>query len=546
MTNSENPAALPVMILTGASGIVGRHFLEFIKDDFIIYAIARRSQLEAGIPGHKNIKWLQADIANFTLFKSVVKNALKKNKFCQIVDFILHLASYYDFTYTYHPEYRRTNVVGTKNVLELAKDLKVKHLIFTSSLAGIKFPARGETISEKNPIDAIHPYALSKKNGEKLVEDYSKHYRCSIIRPAAVFTDWCEYGILYMLLSRWFSGKFSSRILEGKGEFGVPYIHCDDLNKLIVKILKKSNELPMLGIYIASPNGSTTHKELYEIAVKFYFGKKIKPIYCPKPIVVLAITIKMLLGRLFGNLPFERPWMLKYIDKQLNTDSSRTREILSWTPTPRFHIRRRILYLVEKIKTHPEEWHIRNTRAMKRIPQRPNLLIYEVMVKLKQEITGQIKQELRNPVRKKEFANYQRINLDNFNWDINVFYQLLTASVRNKDRLLLLNYIHELLIPLRFNEGFEEEEVCTAVLEAGKIIISKLINVPELKGLEGLIHDLIFLTIQLTIDEVENSFEKLNRNRSELKVPQRSIIEAKLNELATFCINEETCNENLK
>jgi len=540
MINKEKHPVRPslTMIVTGASGIVGRQFLEAAKEEFFIYAIARRSQDEADIPQHPNIQWIQVDIANFVSLKSAVLTAIKSNGTVDNIDFVLHLASYYDLNYSPHPEYERTNVKGTRNVLELSKMLKVRRFIFASSLAACNFPGKGKKITEKTPVDAGHPYARSKKTGEALVREFSAFFPCSIIRPAAVFTDWCEYGILYIMLSRWFSGKLDSRILEGKGEAAIPYLHSNDLNKFLLTIFKKSNELPDFDIYIASPNGSTSHRQLFETAKKFYFRENIKPFFLPKVILAPLVIARDLMGRLIGRRPLERPWMLKYVDQKLDIDSSHTRKILSWEPSPRFHILRRLLYLVEKMKIHTEEWQYKNARALKRIPQRPNLLIYEIMVKLKNEMLDEIKQTLLNPRRKNDLSNYQRINKDNFNWDIGVFYQLLTASVRNKDRLLLMNYAGDFLSPIRFNEGFNSREVCTAILDRGKVVISRLLKEPELKGMEELIHDHIFLTIQLTVDEVENAFEKLDRKMFAANVPQRSDIEDQLKKLATFCIRE--------
>ena len=38
---------LPSIVITGASGFVGRHLLDFVKDYFTVFAIARRSASEA-------------------------------------------------------------------------------------------------------------------------------------------------------------------------------------------------------------------------------------------------------------------------------------------------------------------------------------------------------------------------------------------------------------------------------------------------------------------------------------------------------------------
>ena len=54
----------PRLVVTGASGFVGRHLLEALKDDYEIVGIARRSQTRSGAPVHPSIRWHQVDIAD--------------------------------------------------------------------------------------------------------------------------------------------------------------------------------------------------------------------------------------------------------------------------------------------------------------------------------------------------------------------------------------------------------------------------------------------------------------------------------------------------
>ena len=67
------------------------------------------------------------------------------------------------------------------------------------------FPKDGEVIDEHTPVDADFPYAVTKKKAEELVKSHSQYFPCSIVRFAAVYSDWCEYGPLYMFLQTWFS-----------------------------------------------------------------------------------------------------------------------------------------------------------------------------------------------------------------------------------------------------------------------------------------------------------------------------------------------------
>ncbi len=520
---------LSAIIVTGASGIVGRSFLEAVKDNFLIYAIARRSQKEAGIANHPNIRWIQVDIGNWISLRWIMHNIKREGG----VDFILHLAGYYDFDYTPNLEYERTNIKGTKYMLEQAKILRVKRFIFASSSAASNFPEKGGILTEKSVLDAEYDYARSKKEGEKLVKDFSKWFPCSIVRFAAVFTDWCEYGPLYVFLSTWLRKGWNTKILGGKGESAVPYIHSTDLNKLIIAIINPPKKLPDFDIYLASPDGSTSHKELFNVATKFFYGKNISPIFMPKFIALPGVILMDIAGRIFGKRPFERPWMLKYLDKKLNINSSYTREALNWAPTKRLKIERRLLYLIEKMKSNPAIWHRKNKIALKRDTLRPNILIYNSMIKLKETVIEDIKNMLLDEKGDNEFSRFRKMDRNNLNMDIEFLFQLLAASVRTKERILLLDYARE-LTQIRFKEGFQLKEISIAIIEMGKIILSALMSDDELKIKKQMIYDYISISLQMTIDEIEDTYEKLTLQKDLTTPPDREEIEQRIEELEAY------------
>ena len=101
--------SLPSLIITGASGFIGRYFLEFVKEQYTIFAIARRSEKEANITEHQNIHWIQWDIAHSAQIREVF-NEIHRNGGA---DFLLHLAAFYDFSYSEDIAYQRTNIEGT-------------------------------------------------------------------------------------------------------------------------------------------------------------------------------------------------------------------------------------------------------------------------------------------------------------------------------------------------------------------------------------------------------------------------------------------------
>lgn len=178
---------LPTIVVTGASGLVGRHFINAVSDRFYIYAIARRGQKDADVSVHENVRWHRCDVGDGPKVRRLIASIAEESE----VDFLFHFAGYYDFDYRESPEYRRTNVEGTRHLLEGAERLRPKRFIFSSSLAVSDFSDPRRIIDEKTPPDGGYPYARSKREAEELVAAYAGKFPCTIARLAAVYSDWC-------------------------------------------------------------------------------------------------------------------------------------------------------------------------------------------------------------------------------------------------------------------------------------------------------------------------------------------------------------------
>lgn len=249
----QRPSRLPVIVVTGASGFIGRHFLKSFNYDFYIYALARRSQKDAGVPFHKNINWIRLDISDESQVERVIDQIADKNG----ADYFLHLAGYYDFDNVPKAEFESTNVNGTHYILKNLHKLNIKRFIFSSSLTVTEFVKTGQPLNEQSPADASFPYAISKRKCEEMIQKYSDKFPCTVMRLAAVFSDWCEYGPLYNFLTTWLANNWNSRILAGKGEAAIPYIHVKNLNSFIFSIIRNSEYLENYNILLASHPGST-------------------------------------------------------------------------------------------------------------------------------------------------------------------------------------------------------------------------------------------------------------------------------------------------
>jgi len=501
----KRPSKLPIIVLTGASGIIGRHFIKAFQDDAYIYAIARRSQKEADVEIHKNIHWIRIDIAEEPSVKRAINLITNQGG----ADFFVHLGGYYDFVNKEHSEFERTNVNGTRLILKYTPQLNIKRFIFASSTTVTKFRTAKDILTEESPADATFPYARSKRKSEDMLRSDEIKFPVTIVRLAAVFSDWCEYGPLYTFLSTWLYPSWKSRVLAGKGISAIPYIHVRNLNSFLAQVIRKTNQLPDYHILIAGSNGYSTHKELYDLSVRYNYGFIKKPYFIPKWFAYLGVSGMNIMGKILKLDIFEKPWMISYIDTQMNIDSSHSRALLDWEPIPRYHVMRRLLFLIENMKTDPYRWDQINYQSIhKRSSSSPNLLIYEKMLTCEREIIDGAVEHFMEDRNKVQVAKYQLLGKKELAKRLQYLFTIAKTAVRTGDRMHALEYARRLAVE-RFAEKFEAQDVKNMVDLFGTHIYEYLSRLQELQGMDGRINDEITMTIRLICDEVEDSYERI-------------------------------------
>lgn len=347
--------AKPGMLITGAAGFLGRRLVAAFQPEYTIFALDRRPPQTGCDPVGPGIRWLQADIAA----AGELRAALQHIDAQQPIAIVLHLAGYYDFTGTAHPEYQRTNIDGTRNLLDLAAMFPLRRIVFTSSLAACPFPPPGQAITEATPPLGTEAYSHSKRAGEELLRAYQDRLPATIVRLAAAFTDWCEYEPLSHFIAIWCSRRWDARVLGGRGEWALPYIHTRDLVQFFRRVVACANRNDPLEVLQGSPNGCTTHRELYQAVTCAHYGAARPAWYVPRPIAHMGIVGREQLGRLTGRATFERAWMVNYIDRRLTIDATQTHRRLNWAPAPANAIQLRIPQMIANRNAAPDEWQRR-------------------------------------------------------------------------------------------------------------------------------------------------------------------------------------------
>jgi UDP-glucose 4-epimerase len=165
------------VLLTGVAGFIGSHLLEKLLSNNI--DVVGLDNLSTG-----KIKNINSYIGNpmFKFNNGDVRDIKLVRKLVGGVDAIIHLAALAEIVPSIENpnEYFSTNVTGTFNIIDAAKQCKISRIIYAASSSCYGIPCEYPT-SENSPIDTKYPYALTKFLGEAIVLHWSQVYKLSAI-----------------------------------------------------------------------------------------------------------------------------------------------------------------------------------------------------------------------------------------------------------------------------------------------------------------------------------------------------------------------------
>jgi nucleoside-diphosphate-sugar epimerase len=497
-------AARPRLVIVGASGFIGRHLVEAVKEDYQVIGLARTSQEACGVPVHPNVAWQQVDICD----RPALEAAFRRIRGAGGADLVVHLAAYYDFGGEDHPEYKRTNIEGLRNVLDECRSLRPRLFVFASSVAASEFPAPGVRLNEESPADGSHPYAVTKRRGEAMLAEYAGSFPSAVVRLGATYSDWCEYPPIFISLERWRSSAWDRRILGGRGLFAIPYIHVRDTQSFFRRLLGQAGGIAPGEVLIASTDTPVAMRDLFQGVGQFYFGRKQELIYVPRLLCGLGMQLKDVAGRLTGERPFERPWMARYIDRAMPVDASRTRQRLGWAPRERFDLVRRLPFLFENQKSNPVEWHRRNNAVMRRSRTALNLRVHRLLEKHEERIARELAALLQGGRGAGALGALHSLAPDEVHWSQKVALHQLMSAIRTRDMAVYLMFCRD-LAERRYAQGFMAAEVTAALRALGATCVRVLSEDPEAAPLGQELDDQITMTTLFGCDQVEETFDQL-------------------------------------
>ena len=147
--------------VTGATGFLGSHVARVLTDQGADLRLLVRSTSNL-----KNLEGLKAETATGDL-----RDAASLEKAMSGCDAVFHVAADYRLWVRDPAEMYRSNVDGTRAILEAARKNGVRRVVHTSSVATIGFTGDGQPANENSPVslaDMIGPYKRSKFMAEQI------------------------------------------------------------------------------------------------------------------------------------------------------------------------------------------------------------------------------------------------------------------------------------------------------------------------------------------------------------------------------------------
>lgn len=177
------------ILVTGADGFIGSHLVE---------ALVRAGHNVRAFVYYNSFNswgWLdhcEKDVqGHFEVFAGDVRDPHGVRAAMRDCETVLHLAALIAIPYSYHsPDtYVDTNVKGTLNVVQAARDLGVSKVVHTST-SEVYGTARFVPITEEHPLQGQSPYSASKIGADQIAMSYFTSFET----PVAIIRPFNTYG----------------------------------------------------------------------------------------------------------------------------------------------------------------------------------------------------------------------------------------------------------------------------------------------------------------------------------------------------------------
>ena len=172
------------VLVRGADGFIGSHLTErLLEKGYEVRAFVYYNSFN-------NWGWLETlskeNLNKIEIFAGDIRDPNGVREAMKDIDIVYHLAALIAIPFSYHSpdSYVDTNIKGTLNVLQAARDLGTKRILVTST-SEVYGTAKYVPIDENHPYQGQSPYSASKIGADRIAESFYRSFNLplTIVRP---------------------------------------------------------------------------------------------------------------------------------------------------------------------------------------------------------------------------------------------------------------------------------------------------------------------------------------------------------------------------
>jgi NAD dependent epimerase/dehydratase len=206
------------ILVTGADGFIGSHLVESLVDKghdvraFVYYNSFNSWGWLDTFPKEK--------LSKIEIFAGDVRDPNGVRTAMKDIDIVFHLAALIAIPYSYHSpdNYVDTNIKGTLNILQAARDFKTERILVTST-SEVYGTALYVPIDEKHPKQGQSPYSATKIGADAISDSFYRSFNL----PVTIVRPFNTYGPRQS--ARAVIPTIITQLLSGKTEIKLGAIH---------------------------------------------------------------------------------------------------------------------------------------------------------------------------------------------------------------------------------------------------------------------------------------------------------------------------------
>jgi nucleoside-diphosphate-sugar epimerase/predicted dehydrogenase len=312
-------AGLANVLVTGATGLIGRHLVRRLLQEGLRVRIFVRRQPPAEFMNDGNIEVFLGDLGDPAAVDRAVAGA----------EIVYHVGATMKGGADDH---ERGTVCGTKNIVESVLRHHVQRLVYISSLSCLHAAPsnRGAIVTEDWPVEPFPAkrgaYTQAKTEAEKIVRDAvrHRHLRAVLLRPGRVFGP--GMTLLTPEVARRIGNLF---VILGDGTRELPLVYVDDVVSAIVLAAEKS-QFDGSVFHIVDRTHITQNQLVRDYILKN--AKEAKVIHVPVAVLYsLALGLEVLSKVLRRSVPLSI-YRVKSALARMQFDCSRAEKEIGWQP----------------------------------------------------------------------------------------------------------------------------------------------------------------------------------------------------------------------